>query len=81
MRIDLFQGGRRPLTARLILALFNLRAGIYPGPPLVLTYRPDFLTQDLNDYLFWGMYGLRGWRRGDVELFAAFVSSLNSCNF
>jgi len=81
MRIDLLHGGRRPLHVRLSLALFKLRAGIYPGPPLALTYRPDLLNKDLNGYILRGMHGSGGWSRGDAELFAAFVSRLNSCNF
>lgn len=81
MRIDLFKGGRRPLAVRLGLAYFNFRAGIYPGPPLVLTYRQDLLNQDLTEYILRAMHGSGGWSKGEAELFAAFVSSLNSCNF
>lgn len=81
MRIDLLHGGKRPLPIRLSLGLFKLRAGVYPGPPLAITYRPDLLTKDLANYIQRGMHGSGGWSRGDVELFAAFVSKLNSCHF
>lgn len=81
MRIDLLHGGRRPKAVRLSLGLFKLLAGVYPGPPLALTYRPDLLTKDLNGYILRAMHGSGGWSRGDAELFAAFVSQLNSCSF
>ena len=50
MRIDLLHGGKRPLPIRIGLELFKLRAGVYLGPPLALTYRPDLLTKDVADY-------------------------------
>ena len=81
MRIDLFHGGRRPMVVRLGLALFKLRAGVYPGPPVALTYRPDLLNRDLRDYILRAMHGSGGWNKGEAELFAAFVSSLNRCRF
>jgi hypothetical protein len=81
MRIDLLHGGRRPLPIRLGIELFKLRAGVYPGPPLALTYRPDLLNKDLAGYIQRAMHGSGGWSRGEAELFAAFVSKLNSCNF
>ena len=81
MRIDLLHGGRRPWSARLGLALFKLRTGVTLGPPLALTYRPDLLNKDLADYLSRGMFGSGGWSKGEAEMFAAFVSNLNSCNF
>ena len=81
MRVDLFQGGKRPLPMRLGLALFKLRAGVYPGPPVAITYRPDLLTKDLARYIQRGMHGSGGWSKGEAELFAAFVSKLNSCQF
>ena len=81
MRIDLLHGGKRPLLMRIGLELFKLRAGVYLGPPLALTYRPDLLNKDLAHYIQRGMSGSGGWSQGEAELFAAFVSKLNSCNF
>ena len=81
MRIDLFHGGQRPLPVRLGLELFKWRAGVYPGPPVAMTYRPDFFNKDLRGYIMRAMHGSGGWNKGEAELFAAFVSNLNSCNF
>lgn len=81
MRIDLLRGGKRPFPIRVGLLLFKLRAGVIPGPPLAITYRPDLLTTDLRDYTLRGMHGSGGWSKGDAELFAAFVSKLNTCHF
>ncbi len=81
MRIDLFRGGKRPFPVRLQLELFKLRAGIYPDPMVALTYRTDLLNKDMRDYILRAMHGSGGWSKGEAELFAAFVSSLNSCSF
>ncbi|KAA3655742.1 MAG: hypothetical protein DWQ04_33085 [Chloroflexi bacterium] len=81
MRIDLFRGGKRPFPIRIALTLFKLRAGAYPGPPVAITYRPDLLTKDLGNYISRGMHGSGGWSKGEAEMFAAFTSSLNSCQF
>ena len=61
MRIDLFRGGKRPFPARIALEIFKLRAGIYAGPQVALTYRPDLLTKDVRDYVLRGMHGSGGW--------------------
>lgn len=81
MRIDLMNGGRRPWRMRLGLRLIKWRTGVYPGPPLTLSYRPDLFHKDLMGYLLRGMSGSGGWSKGAAELFGAFVSNLNSCHF
>lgn len=81
MRINLMTGGKRPLLAKLSMELFKWRAGVYAGPTVAITYRPDLLNQDLAGYILRGMHGSGGWTKGEAELFAAFVSHLNSCNF
>lgn len=81
MRIDLFHGGCRTIPARLGLEAFKLRAGVYPEPVVTISYRPDLISKNLTGYILRGMHGSGGWSKGDAELFAAFVSSLNSCHF
>ncbi|RMG91800.1 MAG: hypothetical protein D6706_17835 [Chloroflexi bacterium] len=81
MRINLIQSKRRSPGARVALALFKMRTGAYPGPVLALTYRPDLLNRDFRKYIARGMSGAGCWSRGEAELFAAFVSRLNSCHF
>ncbi|MFT7668192.1 MAG: hypothetical protein ACI8X5_000881 [Planctomycetota bacterium] len=81
MRIDLIHGGRRPWFMKLGLKIAKLAIGCYPGPPLAISYRPDLYHADFIGYMLRGMRGSGGWKKGDSELFAAFVSNLNSCKF
>ncbi|MBL8924475.1 MAG: hypothetical protein JNJ54_36840 [Myxococcaceae bacterium] len=81
MRVNLFEGGRRPWYFSLGLRLMKARIGLYPGPPLAITYRPDLFSRRLVGYIFRGSSGLDGWDKGHAELFSAFVSHLNSCRF
>ena len=81
MRVDLIRGGRRPWHMRIGMRIGRQVLGIYPGPPLAISYRPDLYHRDLLGYLLRGMRGSGGWEKGDAELFASFVSSLNSCHF
>ena len=81
MRIDLYHGGQRPLPLQIWQRWIKFRAGIIPGALLALTYRTDLLGKELADYTQRAMHGSGGWSKGDAELFAAFVSTLNSCQF
>jgi hypothetical protein len=81
MRVDLFGGGRRPWYMSLGLKLVRWYTGAFPGPPVTISYRPAFFHKDFIAYILRGMHGSGGWSKGDAELFAAFVSDLNSCHF
>lgn len=82
MRIDLEHGGRRPWYLDLALHLARLVIGVKPPPTLVMTYRPDFFPRELRGYILRGVSHSRGaWTKGEAELFAAFVSDLNTCHF
>jgi hypothetical protein len=81
MRIDMFTGGKRPWYMRLGLKLIKLRVGVYPGPPLTMSYRPDMFHKDFVGYLTRAMGGSGGWDKGHAEMFGTFVSHLNSCRF
>jgi len=81
MRIDLVNGGRRPWYMALAMRLAKLRIGIYPGPPLAMTYRTNFMTRPFLGYILRGMHGAGGWTKGEAEMFSAFVSDLNTCHF
>ena len=81
MRVNLMVGGTRPWYVRLFLHIAKARIGIFPGPPLALTYRPDLWARELLGYVLQGSKGAGGWGRGNAELFSAFVSKLNSCGF
>ena len=81
MRVDLTSGGRRPWHMRLGMALIRWRTGLYAGPPLALSYRPDLFHRSFIGYTLRGMHGAGGWNKGHAELFGTFVSHLNSCSF
>ena len=81
MRVDLFHGGQRPWYMKVGLQLAKLRTGVYPGPPLTISYRPDLFHKDFVGYIMRAMHGSGGWDKGHAEMFATFVSKLNSCKF
>ena len=81
MRVDLTQSKHRPWYMRLGLAIAKRRIGIYPAPPLMLTYRPSFFHRRLAGYILRANHGSGGWTKGEAEMFAAFVSDLNSCSY
>lgn len=81
MRVDLFSEGQRPWYFTIGLKLIKMRTGVYPGPPLTISYRPDLFHKDFVGYIMRAMHGSGGWDKGHAEMFASFVSRLNTCNF
>lgn len=81
MRIDLEHGGRRPWYLELGLWIASKVIGVKPPPPLAITYRPDLLRAPLRRYIMRGTSNAGAWTKGESELFAAFVSDLNTCHF
>ena len=77
MRVDLFSGGRRPKVMLLGLRLMKRYIGTYVGPPVVMSYRPDFFHREFVR----NISGAGGWDQGHVEMFSAFVSKLVACRF
>jgi hypothetical protein len=65
------------------LRYFVMRAalGRVPGPILALSYRRDFCGKYLARCYQQGLRQAREWSVGEIEMFAAFVSSLNRCRF
>lgn len=55
--------------------------GFVPGPVAVMQYRPEFFGRHYARALEEGLRGGKAWRRGELELFAAFVSSRNRCTY
>lgn len=81
MRIDLLHSKYRPWYMSLGLKFARWRVGAFPGPPLTISYRPSFFKKDFVGYIIRAMRGSGGWDKGHAEMFAAFVSKLNSCVF
>ncbi|MCB9748661.1 MAG: hypothetical protein H6713_01510 [Myxococcales bacterium] len=82
MRIDLEGGGRRPWYLKLVMFVAKRALGFLPPPILAVTYRPALMRPELRRYVLRGVSS-RGasWSKGEAELFAAFVSNLNTCHF
>lgn len=68
----------RPVQ-KLILRLFMLVLGDAPGPVLIASYNKPFFGNGWVRCMREGMRGGTEWSVGEVELFAAFISRVNSC--
>ncbi len=66
---------------RAILYLLRKYIGIIPGPMLFLTYDSPQIPRDMLRYMVRGVAKRGVFSKGERELFAAFVSNLNSCRF
>ena len=80
MRLAILKNGHRPLQ-KLQLGIMKALAGLIPGPVLVLSYRRELFGKYFADCLHEAMRHCTAWRKGEVELFAAFVSRQNQCLF
>lgn len=73
----------QPNGLRQRLRFFFIRTllGQMPGPFLVLSYRRNSCGRHLARCYQEGLRQAHEWSVGEIELFAAFVSSLNRCRF
>jgi len=81
MRVPILDTGHA-WREKLLLLGMRLLMG-HPPPDVVKTllYRRDYWGDPYGDVMQEVMRGPSDWGVGDRELFAAFVSSLNSCRF
>ena len=80
MRLAILARGQR-LRARLFLRLMRAIAGAEDAVVRTLLYRPDFFGRPFLRFCRLAMRGPCEWSAGERELFAAFVSQLNSCPY
>jgi hypothetical protein len=66
---------------RALLAVWKLLIGRVPGPMLVVSYRKRYFGNYWASCMQEGMRAARYWNRGEIELFAAFTSKVNSCTY
>lgn len=52
-----------------------------PGPILTMSYRPRFFGRNMSRALQEAMRGSKRWSWGEAELFCAFVSRANQCEY
>ena len=78
---------RLPIEARLrpvqkvVLRVFKAMFGDAPGPVLIASYNKPFFGNGWAPCMKEGMRRATEWSVGEVELFAAFVSRVNSCGY
>jgi hypothetical protein len=70
----------RPVQ-KLVLGLLKVMAGQVPGPVLLASYTQPIFGNGWAACMKEGMRRATEWSVGEVELFAAFVSRINSCGF
>ncbi len=82
MRLKILENGHRP-TQRLLLRAMGAASegGVPPGPIATMTYRRDLFGKHLAACVQEAMRGSTEWTLGEVELFAAFVSNINQCEY
>lgn len=82
MRLQILDNGHS-LFQKLILGLIKRSSEDHkaPGPVLVMSYRRELFGKHIAPCFQEAMRDMKAWTIGEVELFAAFVSSLNQCMF
>lgn len=78
MRLKILHEGYRPIQKLLIRFLFGKTI---PGPVAVMSYRREMGGKHLGAFFQQKMRSQTSWSKGDAELFAAFVSSLQECRY
>jgi uncharacterized peroxidase-related enzyme len=81
MRLNKLVNGQR-FMRRLTLRFIELVSGM-PGADVIrmLTFHPEFFGKPYSDWLHEVMRGQSVWSVGERELFAAFTSRMNECQF
>ncbi len=80
MRLEVLKRGHSPLQ-KIQLRILRVLAGRALEPVLMMSYRRNFFGKHLARCLQEGLRKARGWSLGELEVLAAFVSSLNRCRF
>ncbi|MCG8349594.1 MAG: hypothetical protein MI924_17650 [Chloroflexales bacterium] len=82
MRLNLLEDNSNYTgAAKWLTPLLQRMSGSIPGPIAVAAYNRSFFGAQWSVCLHKGMSQPQTWSRGEVELFAAFVSRLNECAF
>ena len=79
MRLPLEE--RLTRVQKLVLRAMKSLLGDAPGPIMIASYNKPFFGNAWARCMKEGMRGATEWSVGEVELFAAFVSRLNSCGY
>ncbi len=79
MRLPLRQ--KLSFVQRLVMRLVVRSSGFEPGPVTLGSYRKRWVGKKFVTALHAAMVEAKHWQRQETELFAAFVSNLNTCVF
>ena len=80
MRLSILTRGHR-WTQKIMLQLMTWQMGHVPGPVRVFSLRPRWFGLNFLDCLQDGLRNRDAWNKSELELFAAFVSKLNRCEY
>ena len=81
MRLQIIENGLSTLQKLQMALIRKLMAGHVPGPIPALSYRADFFGKQFNDCVQMALREATEWHKSETELFAAFVSYNNTCQF
>jgi hypothetical protein len=81
VRLAVVDSGHAPPEAAALEQIRAERGSEPSGVLKTLYYRPDLFGRPFSAALDLAMRGSSDWSRGERELFAGFVSSLNQCPF
>jgi hypothetical protein len=80
MRLRILESSHRPIQWVQLMAV-RMLTGTVPGPIAVLSYRREFVGRVLSECFEEALRHSTEWTKGELELFAAFVSKLNQCKY
>jgi hypothetical protein len=81
MRLEVLNSGHRWRTKALFAMIRVMSRQRVPDVVKTLTYRPEYFGGRMNPLFQEVMRGDSKWSVGERELFAAFVSKVNECEF
>ncbi len=81
MRLQILDNGHSFIQKIQMKMIRTMMGGLLPGPIAIQSYRPDFFGRVYNDTVMMGLRETTEWHKSEAELFAAFVSFNNRCNF
>jgi uncharacterized peroxidase-related enzyme len=81
MRLDILENGQSTFQKMQMALIRKMMAGLLPGPVAVLSYRADFFGKVFNDTTQMALRKQKAWTKAEAELFAAYVSYNNRCQF
>lgn len=81
MRLDILENGQSTFQRIQMAFIRKMMDGLLPGPVAALSYRADFFGKVFNDTTQMALRKQKAWTKAEAELFAAFVSYNNRCQF